>query len=127
MARSCGVKRSAISAKHRVESLYVGIGLKIENEHFGVHLADEAGDLWFAASACCELCGWIHLLSGNVNWLAVVAELKVAGYNWLGSHRNDPPVPFYKHALEVLIQNTSRAMDALSTKFRQESFGFKLK
>ncbi len=57
--------------------------------------------------------GFCDLLSGDVNWPAVVAELRTVGYQgWLTAEMI-PPVPFYKHCPEVLIHNTSRAMDAI--------------
>jgi hexulose-6-phosphate isomerase len=57
--------------------------------------------------------GFCDLLSGDVNWPAVVGELKAAGYSGWVAAEMIPPVPFYKHCPEVLIHNTSRAMDAI--------------
>jgi hexulose-6-phosphate isomerase len=57
--------------------------------------------------------GFCDLLSGDVNWPAVVHALRKVGYSgWIAAEMI-PPVPFYKHAPEVLIHNTSRAMDAI--------------
>lgn len=57
--------------------------------------------------------GFVELLSGDVNWPAVMTGLRKIDYRgWLTAELI-PPVPFYKHCPEVLIQNTSRAMDAL--------------
>jgi L-ribulose-5-phosphate 3-epimerase len=57
--------------------------------------------------------GFCDLLSGDVNWPAVVRALQSVGYEgWLAGEMI-PPVPFYKHCPEVLIHNTSRAMDAI--------------
>ncbi len=57
--------------------------------------------------------GFVELLSGDVNWPAVMGSLRAAGYSgWLTAEMI-PPVPFYKHCPDVLIHNTSRAMDAL--------------
>lgn len=57
--------------------------------------------------------GFIDLLSGDVNWPAVIAALRTSGYTgWIAAEMI-PPVPFYKHCPEVLIHNTSRAMDAI--------------
>jgi L-ribulose-5-phosphate 3-epimerase len=57
--------------------------------------------------------GFCDLLSGDVNWPAVTGALRAAGYDgWIAAEMI-PPVPFYKHAPEVLIHNTSRAMDAI--------------
>jgi len=57
--------------------------------------------------------GFCDLLSGDVNWPGVMAELKAAGYQGWVAAEMIPPVPFYKHCPEVLIHNTSRAMDAI--------------
>jgi len=57
--------------------------------------------------------GFCDLLSGDVNWPAVMAALKAAGYQGWVAAEMIPPVPFYKHCPEVLIHNTSRAMNAI--------------
>jgi L-ribulose-5-phosphate 3-epimerase len=57
--------------------------------------------------------GFVELLSGDVNWPGVMGALRSVGYEgWLTAEMI-PPVPFYKYSPEVLIHNTSRAMDAL--------------
>jgi hexulose-6-phosphate isomerase len=57
--------------------------------------------------------GFVELLSGDVNWPGVMSALRDVGYDgWLTAEMI-PPVPFYKYKPEVLIHNTSRAMDAL--------------
>lgn len=57
--------------------------------------------------------GFVDLLSGDVNWPAVVRSLKSIGYmGWVAAEMI-PPVPFYKYAPETLIDNTSRAMDSI--------------
>lgn len=57
--------------------------------------------------------GFVELLSGDVNWRGVMSSLRSIGYaGWLTAEMI-PPVPFYKFAPEVLVSNTSRAMDAL--------------
>ena len=57
--------------------------------------------------------GFCDLLSGDVNWPAVISCLKAVGYDgWIAAEMI-PPVPFYKHAPETLIDNTSRAMDKI--------------
>jgi len=53
--------------------------------------------------------GFCDLLSGDVNWAGVMKELKAAGYQGWVAAEMIPPVPFYKHCPEVLVQNTSRA------------------
>ncbi len=58
--------------------------------------------------------GFVELLSGDVNWPAVMAALRGIKYDgWLTAEMI-PPVPFYKHAPDTLVYNTSRALDALS-------------
>jgi len=57
--------------------------------------------------------GFCDLLSGDVNWPGVMAELKAVGYQGWVAAEMIPPVPFYKHCPEVLIHNTSRARDAI--------------
>jgi hexulose-6-phosphate isomerase len=57
--------------------------------------------------------GFCDLLSGDVDWPAVMAALRKTGYDgWIAAEMI-PPVPFYKHCPEVLIHSTSRAMDAI--------------
>ena len=57
--------------------------------------------------------GFCDLLSGDVDWKAVVDSLRAAGYGGWVTAEMIPPVPFYKHCPDVLIENTSRAMDAI--------------
>jgi L-ribulose-5-phosphate 3-epimerase len=59
--------------------------------------------------------GFCDLLSGDVNWPAVARALRTQQYAGWVTAEMIPPVPFYKHAPEVLIHNTSRAMDAIFT------------
>jgi hexulose-6-phosphate isomerase len=57
--------------------------------------------------------GFCDLLSGDVNWPAVMHALREIRYDgWIAAEMI-PPVPFYKHSPETLIHNTSRAMDAI--------------
>jgi L-ribulose-5-phosphate 3-epimerase len=57
--------------------------------------------------------GFVEILSGDVNWAAVMGALRAIGYDgWLTAEMI-PPIPFYKYAPETLLFNTSRAMDAL--------------
>jgi peptide/nickel transport system substrate-binding protein len=53
------------------------------------------------------------LLSGDVDWPSVTAALRGVGYDGWVAAEMIPPVPFSKHAPEVLVHNTSRAMDAI--------------
>lgn len=57
--------------------------------------------------------GFVDLLSGDVNWPAVVKSLRATKYDGWVTAEMIPPVPFYKHAPETLIHTTSRAMDAI--------------
>lgn len=57
--------------------------------------------------------GFVDLLSGDVNWPAVVSTLRSVGYAGWCTAEMIPPVPFYKHAPHVLIENTHRAMQAI--------------
>jgi L-ribulose-5-phosphate 3-epimerase len=57
--------------------------------------------------------GFVEILSGDINWPLVMGALRAIGYDgWLTAEMI-PPVPFYKYAPEILLFNTSRAMDAL--------------
>ncbi len=57
--------------------------------------------------------GFVDLLSGDVNWQAVMQELVSARYSgWIAAEMI-PPVPFYQFCPDTLIHNTSRAMDAI--------------
>lgn len=57
--------------------------------------------------------GFVEILSGDVNWPAVMSALRAIGYDgWLTAEMI-PPIPFYKFAPETLLFNTSRAMDAV--------------
>lgn len=57
--------------------------------------------------------GFVDLLSGDVNWPAVAQALKGIEYDGWVAAEMIPPVPFYKHAPEILIHNTSLAMDSI--------------
>ena len=53
------------------------------------------------------------MLSGDVDWPGVVRALRAVKYKGWVTAEMIPPAPFYKHCPEVLIHNTSRAMDAI--------------
>lgn len=57
--------------------------------------------------------GFCDLLSGDVNWPAVVGELRKIGYKDWVAPEMIPPLPFYKHCPEVLIHNSYRALDSI--------------
>lgn len=54
--------------------------------------------------------GFVDLLSGDVNWPEVMKALREIGYS---GPLTAEMIPIYKHAPEILIENTSRAMDAI--------------
>jgi len=54
--------------------------------------------------------GFVDLLSGDVNWPEVIKALKEVSYDGFVTAEM---IPQYKHYPEVLIANTSRAMDAI--------------
>jgi L-ribulose-5-phosphate 3-epimerase len=54
--------------------------------------------------------GFVDLLSGDVNWPEVMKALREVGYS---GPLTAEMIPIYKHSPEVLIENTSRAMDAI--------------
>ena len=54
--------------------------------------------------------GFVDLLSGDVDWPEVIRALKEVGYDGPLTAEMIPP---YAHYPEVLIENTSRAMDAM--------------
>lgn len=57
--------------------------------------------------------GFCELLAGDVEWPAVMEAFRAIGYTGWAAAEMVPPMPFYRHGSEVLIANTSRAMDAL--------------
>ena len=57
--------------------------------------------------------GFCDLLSGDVDWKAVVEALRTTGYEGWITAEMIPPVPFYKHCPDVLIGNTAKAMAAI--------------
>jgi hexulose-6-phosphate isomerase len=54
--------------------------------------------------------GFVDLLSGDVNWPDVIKTLEEVGYS---GYLTAEMIPLYKHYPEVLVANTSRAMDAI--------------
>jgi L-ribulose-5-phosphate 3-epimerase len=57
--------------------------------------------------------GFCDLLSGDVNWPAVMRALRSAGYQGWVTAEMIPPVPFYRYCPEVLIRNTGVALAAI--------------
>jgi len=60
-----------------------------------------------------SVAGFCDLLSGDVNWPDVVRALRGIEYDGWVAAEMIPPITFYKHCPEVLVHNTSRAMDAI--------------
>lgn len=57
--------------------------------------------------------GFCELLAGDVNWPKVMQALRAIPYDgWIAAEMI-PPWPFYRHGSEVLIPNTSRALDRM--------------
>ncbi len=54
--------------------------------------------------------GFVDILSGDVDWPAVLQALRDVGYE---GFLTAEMIPLYKHHPEVLVANTSRAMDAI--------------
>ena len=71
-----------------------------------VHFKDYRRDVGSAA-------GFVDLLSGDVNYPAVVEGLKNVGYDGYVIAEMVPPSPFYKYYPEQLIYNTSASMDKI--------------
>jgi len=71
-----------------------------------VHIKDYRRDVGSAA-------GFVDLLSGDVNFPAVIDQLKKVGYDGFVIAEMIPPVPFYKYYPEQLIYNVSKSMDRI--------------
>jgi len=57
-----------------------------------------------------DLHGFVDLLSGEVNWPAVIAQLEKVGYDgWVTAEM----LPPYTHYPETIVYNTSNAMDKI--------------
>ncbi|NSW92232.1 MAG: sugar phosphate isomerase/epimerase [Firmicutes bacterium] len=103
----------------KIDSNYVGVYFDVGNviysgypEHWikilgkrikKVHFKDYRRDVG-------SLAGFVDLLSGDVNYPAVVEELKKVGYNSFVTAEMIPP---YKNYPEQIIYNTSLAMDKI--------------
>jgi hexulose-6-phosphate isomerase len=71
-----------------------------------VHLKDYRRDVGSAA-------GFVDLLAGDVNYPAVMEELRKIGYDSYLTAEMIPPVPFYKYYPEQLVFNTSNTMNTI--------------
>lgn len=57
-----------------------------------------------------DLCGFVDLLSGDVNWPAVMEQFKKVSYDGWVTAEMLPPYTYYP---ETILYNTSRAMDKI--------------
>lgn len=71
-----------------------------------VHIKDYRRDVG-------SVSGFVDILSGDVNYPAVMEQLKNTGYCSFLTAEMIPPVPFYKYYPEQLIFNTSNSMDRI--------------
>ena len=78
------------------------LGSRIKKVHFKDYRREAGG-----------IAGFVDLLSGDVNFPAVVAELKRVGYNGYVIAEMIPPAPFYKHCSDQIVYNTSMSMDRI--------------
>ena len=87
--------------------LYIGypehwikaLGSRIKKVHFKDYRREAGG-----------LCGFVDLLSGDVNWPAVMAQFEKVGYDGWVTAEMLPPYTYYP---ETIIYNTSNAMDKI--------------
>lgn len=112
----------------RIGSPYVGAYLDVGNiiyigypEHWikilgnrikKVHFKDYRRDVGTAA-------GFVDILSGDVNYPAVVEALKKAGYTDYVTAEMVPPAPFYRHYSDQIVYNTSKSMDRILGRERE--------
>ncbi len=78
------------------------LGKRIKKVHFKDYRRDVG-----------SVAGFVDLLSGDVNYPAVVKELEKAGYDSFATAEMVPPSPFYKYYPEQLVYNTSKTMDKI--------------
>ena len=75
------------------------LGERIKKVHFKDYRKDAGG-----------LCGFVDLLSGDVEWDKVMKSFKKTGYNgWVTAEM----LPPYRYYPETIIYNTSNAMDRI--------------
>ena len=103
----------------KVGSDYVGSYFDVGNvlhigypEHWIKVLAGRIKKVHFKdyRRAAGDLCGFVDILSGDVNWPAVMAQFEKVNYNgWVTAEM----LPPYTHYPETIIYNTSNAMDKI--------------
>ena len=103
----------------KVGSEYVGSYFDVGNvlhigypEHWIKVLAGRIKKVHFKdyRRAAGDLCGFVDLLSGDVNWPAVMAQFENVQYDgWVTAEM----LPPYTHYPETIIYNTSNAMDKI--------------
>lgn len=78
------------------------LGSRIKKVHFKDYRRDVG-----------SVAGFVDLLSGDVNFPAVVEALRKVGYDSFVNAEMIPPVPFYKYYPDQLIYNVSNSMDRI--------------
>ena len=78
------------------------LGRRIKKVHFKDYRRDVG-----------SVSGFVDLLSGDVNYPAVMENLTKVGYDSFVTAEMIPPVPFYRYYPEQLIYNTSHSMDRI--------------
>lgn len=85
-------------AEHWVKIL----GRRIKKVHFKDYRRDAGG-----------IAGFVDILAGDVNYPAVIDELRKVGYEGFVIAEMIPPVPFYRYYSDQVIFNTSKSMDRI--------------
>lgn len=103
----------------KVGSDYVGSYFDVGNvlhigypEHWIKVLAGRIKKVHFKdyRRAAGDLCGFVDILSGDVNWPAVMAQFEKVNYDgWVTAEM----LPPYTHYPETIVYNTSNAMDKI--------------
>ena len=78
------------------------LGKRIKKVHLKDYRRDAGG-----------VSGFVDILSGDVNYPAVIDNLKKVGYDSFVTAEMIPPVPFYRYYPEQLIYNTSSSMNRI--------------
>lgn len=78
------------------------LGRRIKRVHFKDFRKDAGG-----------INGFVDLLSGDVNYPAVIEALQRCGYDSYVTAEMIPPVPFYRHYSDQIIYNASASMERI--------------